>query len=70
MRSRIVPWDLLTALAQLCGIPRFTRFAVIITLASIEEPTATVAIEKVLCSDLPQRDDVAGVPGHRVGHDL
>ena len=46
MRDRILPCDWLIAFAQICGILRSTRFAVISTDASIDEPTATTAIEK------------------------
>src|SRR3954451_19876551 len=44
MRSRILPCDREIAFAQICWIPRSTRFAVMSTLASMEEPTATTAI--------------------------
>src|SRR6185312_9985680 len=46
MRARILPCDWLIAFAQICGILRSTRFAVMSTLASIDEPTATIATEK------------------------
>src|SRR6218665_1267511 len=46
MRDRILPCDWLTAFAQICGILRSTRFAVMSTLDSTEEPTATTAIAK------------------------
>src|SRR5690606_14342620 len=46
MRARILPCDWLIALAQICGTFRSTRFAVISTLDSIDEPVATTAMEK------------------------
>ena len=70
MRARILPCDWLIAFAQICGILRSTRFAVMSTLASIDEPTATTAIGEVLRADLPQRVDVAAVGLHGVGDAL
>src|SRR5690606_29764745 len=46
MRLRILPCDWLIAFAQICGILRSTRLAVMSTLASIVLPTATTAIWK------------------------
>src|SRR6478736_2960541 len=46
MRSRILPCDCEMAFAQICGTLRSTRLAVISTLASMEEPTATTPMEK------------------------
>src|SRR5690554_3148903 len=46
MRARILPCDWLMAFAQICGILRSTRLAVMSTLDSTDEPVATTATAK------------------------
>src|SRR6188508_3044386 len=57
MRARILPCDWLIAFAQICGIFRSTRFAVMSTDASIDEPTAHTAIEKS-CAPICRRASI------------